>query len=397
MSTTKDEKEIAIKVDDVFKSFRIPHEKNNSIRSAVLNFYKKRTYTQHDAAKGISFEVKKGEFLGIIGRNGCGKSTMLKMLAKIYVPNKGKITINGRLSPFLELGVGFNPELSARDNVYLNGAILGLTRKEIDEKYDEIIRFAELEEFVDQKLKNFSSGMQVRLAFSVAIQAHAEILLIDEVLAVGDANFKKKCEKIFYKLKEKGKTIIFVTHSMEQVKQFCDRAILIDQGKIVHTGSVEETIFEYEKLNISNPDKIKGKKGKKVEIKRVKFFINNKKTEPIFNFNDSFDVLIRLKNNTNKKTNCNFSIGLYQGNCKCFISSTIHHKQSFNLEARKEKEITFRISKSNLLPGTYDLTLKVFGSDYMTPFDLRSDDFRVMIIGETKETGVCKLESEWLV
>lgn len=249
------ESEAVIRVENVFKAFKIPHEKHNSLKSAAINLFKKKTYTKYEAAKGISFEVKKGEFLGIIGRNGSGKSTMLKMLAGIYLPDKGKISVNGRLSPFLELGVGFNPELSARDNVYLNGTILGLNRKEIDDKFDEIIQFAELEEFIDQRLKNFSSGMQVRLAFSVAIQAHADVLLIDEVLAVGDTNFQRKCFEVFRELKKSGKTIVFVTHSMDMVKKFCDRVILINNGIITSEGEPEIVSYEYEQLNLTEKGK----------------------------------------------------------------------------------------------------------------------------------------------
>src|SRR6185312_8467854 len=187
------------------------------------------TETQH-ALKDISFEVKKGEFFGIVGRNGSGKSTMLKILAGIYQPTKGGVQKSGKLVPFIELGVGFNPELSGRENVFLNGALLGFSRKEIAAMYDEIVAFAELEKFMDQKLKNYSSGMQVRLAFSIAIRAKSDILLIDEVLAVGDASFQQKCFDYFYKLKQDKRTVVFVSHDMGAVERFCDRAVLIDNG-----------------------------------------------------------------------------------------------------------------------------------------------------------------------
>jgi ABC-type polysaccharide/polyol phosphate transport system ATPase subunit len=244
------EKESVIQVENLSKSFLIPHEKNTSLKQEFLSVFKKsKGYTHFKALEDINFEIKKGEFFGIIGKNGSGKSTLLKILAGIYIPDKGKVKIEGRLSPFLELGVGFNPELTARDNVFLNGAILGLSRKEVEEKFDEIIEFAELEEFVDMKLKNFSSGMQVRLAFSVAIQAHAEILLIDEVLAVGDAAFQEKCFKTFRKLKKEGRTIVFVTHDMTSVREFCDRAMLINDAKIETIGSVERAVQRYGEIN----------------------------------------------------------------------------------------------------------------------------------------------------
>lgn len=242
--------EIAIKVDNVKKSFKLPHQKMDSLKGLFVNVFNRgRTFERQQVLKGVSFEVKKGEFLGIVGRNGGGKSTLLKLLAEIYLPDSGSITINGTLTPFIELGVGFNPDLTGRENVYLNGALLGFDRKAMDGMYDDIVKFAELEKFMDQKLKNYSSGMQVRLAFSVAIQAKTDILLIDEVLAVGDSNFQKKCFDVFERFKEENRTVIFISHSMDQVVRFCDRAILINKGKIQATGSPEVIATEYDMLN----------------------------------------------------------------------------------------------------------------------------------------------------
>ena len=182
--------QIALRVNNLHKSFRLPYENQNSIKGKLINF-RRRGYETQKVLKGVSFEVNKGDFFGIVGRNGSGKSTLLKLLAGIYTPNKGSVEVNGKLTPFIELGVGFNPELSGRDNVFLNGALLGFTRSEMEEKYDDIVAFAELERFMDQKLKNYSSGMQVRLAFSIAIRADADILVLDEVLAVGDEAFQQ--------------------------------------------------------------------------------------------------------------------------------------------------------------------------------------------------------------
>jgi ABC-2 type transport system ATP-binding protein len=207
----------------------------------------KTTEIQH-ALKEISFDVKKGEFFGIVGRNGSGKSTLLKILAGIYQPSKGKVSIGGKLVPFIELGVGFNSELSGRENVYLNGAMLGFSESEITDIYDEIVSFAELERFMDQKLKNYSSGMQVRLAFSMAIRAEADILLVDEVLAVGDASFQRKCFEYFKELKQKKKTVVFVTHDMNSVREYCDKAILINKNRIVASGSADEIASKYTRM-----------------------------------------------------------------------------------------------------------------------------------------------------
>jgi len=233
--------ELAIKIDGVGKTFKLPHEKQSSLKGTLINFYRrKKGYETQRALNEISFEVKKGEFFGIVGRNGSGKSTLLKILAGIYEPTRGTIEIRGKLTPFIELGVGFNPELTGRENVFLNGALLGFSRKEVKKLYKPIVAFAELGRFMDQKLKNYSSGMQVRLAFSIAIQANTDILVLDEVLAVGDAAFQQKCFDYFERLKKDKKTIVIVTHDMSAVKRFCDRAVLIDQGDLKLIGSPDE-------------------------------------------------------------------------------------------------------------------------------------------------------------
>jgi len=243
--------DVAVSVKHVAKSFKLPHEKADSIKSLFVNPFDKRRKkieTQH-ALRDISFDIKKGEFFGIVGRNGSGKSTLLKIIAGIYRPNKGNVTVNGRLVPFIELGVGFNPELSGRENVYLNGALMGFSKKEIDSKYRAIVEFSELERFMDQKLKNYSSGMQVRLAFSVAtILAESDILLIDEVLAVGDSAFQKKCFAYFRKLKKDKKTVIFVSHDMNAVQEYCDRAVLVEDGEVVLAGTSNDVAGAYTRM-----------------------------------------------------------------------------------------------------------------------------------------------------
>lgn len=247
--------DIAIKVDGVSKSFRLPHEKSGSIKGALVGWRKrKRGYENQHVLEDISFEIKKGEFFGIVGRNGSGKSTLLKLISQIYTPDKGSIVVNGKLTPFIELGVGFNPELSGRDNVYLNGALLGFDRNEMEAMYDEIVEFAELERFMDQKLKNYSSGMQVRLAFSIAIRANTDILVLDEVLAVGDEAFQRKCFSYFAQLKKQKKTVILVTHDMGSVQRFCTGGMLIDGGEIIEYGDIAEVTRRYQELNRPKED-----------------------------------------------------------------------------------------------------------------------------------------------
>jgi len=238
-----------IQVRDVSKDFLLPHLRSNTLKSHILNLWRRRKVleVQH-ALRDIDFDVAQGEFLGVVGRNGSGKSTLLKILAGIYRPTKGYTMTSGRLVPFIELGVGFNPELTGRQNVYLNGALLGFSKSEVAEMYDDIVGFAELEGSMDQKLKFYSSGMQVRIAFSVATRARADILLIDEVLAVGDTAFQRKCFEHFHALKKRGTTIVFVTHNMSAVREFCDRAILIEDSRIVAEGSAEEIAERYTQL-----------------------------------------------------------------------------------------------------------------------------------------------------
>ena len=241
--------DIAIKVKDLHKSFRLPTEQAFGLKQAIFNRLRGiKGYKEQKVLRGLDFEVKKGEFLGIVGRNGSGKSTLLKILAGIYYPEKGEITVDGTLVPFIELGVGFNPELTGRENVYMNGALLGFSNEEMDTMYDDIWEFAELKDFQDQKLKNYSSGMQVRLAFSIAIRAQGDILLLDEVLAVGDAAFQQKSSNYFSNLKSHKQTVILVTHSMENVRKFCDRAILIEDGKIIQNGDPKKVADAYTKL-----------------------------------------------------------------------------------------------------------------------------------------------------
>lgn len=237
---------MVISVENVSKVFKIPHDIQLGLKGTLLNMIKGRNkYEKLYALKDISFEVKKGEFIGVIGRNGSGKSTLLKIITGILKPTRGSVRVNGKIAPFLELGLGFQGELTGKENIYLYGAVFGLTKKQIDKRYNEIVGFAELERFMDMKLKNYSTGMQARLAFSIAIQADADTLLIDEVLAVGDINFQKKCYDHFENLKEQRKTIFFVTHSMDLVRKYCDSALYLMEGKLISWGTPSEIVNKY--------------------------------------------------------------------------------------------------------------------------------------------------------
>lgn len=235
----------ALNVINLTKTFKIPKEKMDSLQERLLKFKLRSDTRSFKALNNISLQVKKGEWLGIIGPNGSGKSTLLKIIAGIYEPDHGQIEVDGHLVPFLELGVGFNPELSAKDNIYLNGVILGMTRKKIHQKFDQIVSFADIKSFINQKLKNFSSGMQVRLAFAIAMQSAGDIFLLDEVLAVGDYQFQKKCDQVFRSMKKQGKTAILVSHDLGSIIKYCDKTAWLDHGKIINYDSSKSVIHQY--------------------------------------------------------------------------------------------------------------------------------------------------------
>lgn len=235
----------AFEVEGVSKSFTLPHHRRTTFKELFLHPFHRTMYERQEALRDISFTVAHGEFFGIIGPNGSGKSTLLKILAGIYRQNEGNVRTNGMLSPFIELGVGFNAELNARDNIRINGTLLGLGRRELQRKFDEIIAFAELDRFVDQKLKNYSSGMQLRLAYSIAIQVPFDILLLDEVLAVGDQSFQEKCFATFDRFRREGKTMIFVSHDLGSVAKYCERVLLLVGGVARALGNADEVIAQY--------------------------------------------------------------------------------------------------------------------------------------------------------
>ncbi|MEI7690673.1 MAG: ABC transporter ATP-binding protein [bacterium] len=359
---TNSGKEVVIKVENLSKTFRIPHEKTTTLKGAALGLFTKKRYEKFKALDDVSLEIKEGEFFGIIGRNGSGKSTLLKMLAGIYVPDSGKITINGKLSPFLELGVGFNPELTARENVFLGGAILGLRRSEISEKFDDIVRFAELEEFIDMKFKNFSSGMQVRLAFSLAINAHAEILLMDEVLAVGDSNFQAKCLDEFEDYKKRGKTVVLVTHNIDVVKKYCDRALLLRKGKVFDIGRADKISRQYieqnvgdeiERTNTEATEEVN--KEKNTGVEKVDILNQNQKAGTVFESGSAFFILVRYKIKT-RVVNPVFGIVIRDASGKqIFVTNTEFKKVDTSKFDKGLVEVKYKI-ENILAPGHYSIS-----------------------------------------
>ncbi len=297
MTKNIEEKEVAVSIKNVSKSFRLPTESSNSLRTTLVNRMKGiKGYKEQEVLKNISFDVEKGDFFGIVGRNGSGKSTLLKIISQIYIPEQGNVTINGKLVSFIELGVGFNPELTGRENVYLNGALLGFSTKEIDEMYDDIVDFAELHEFMNQKLKNYSSGMQVRLAFSVAIQAKSDILVLDEILAVGDEAFQRKSREFFEEIKlDKDKTVILVTHDMSAVQRYCNKVIYVKDGEVEKSENLQDITNQYSEDNLESYEN-QAHSGKNTRKEKAKIWIDKKsnsvlsKSDSIFDFEVNYEL-----------------------------------------------------------------------------------------------------------
>jgi ABC-2 type transport system ATP-binding protein len=258
MSAKRDTAPVVIEARGVEKTFRVPDHRVDTLKERALHPLRTPHYRELHALRGISFDVHRGEFFGIVGRNGSGKSTLLKVLSSIYRADGGRIRMAGRLAPFIELGVGFNPELTSRENVVLNGVMMGLGRREAQRRLDSVLDFAELRDFVDLKLKNYSSGMMVRLAFAVMVEADADIMLVDEVLAVGDASFAQKCMDVFREKRRAGRTLVLVTHDMATVQGFCDRAMLIHDGELRYVGDPQEAAMRYYRVNFQDPRSANG-------------------------------------------------------------------------------------------------------------------------------------------
>jgi ABC-2 type transport system ATP-binding protein len=357
----------AISIEHLSKNFRLPHERRDSLKERILSF-QKPTYEKFHALRDINVQIRRGEFFGIVGRNGSGKSTLLKIIGGIYQPTKGRVHINGTLTPFIELGIGFNPELTGRENIYLNGAILGLTRKEIHVKYQEIVDFAELHKFMDQKLKNYSSGMQVRLAFSIAMQAHNDILLIDEVLAVGDTNFQRKCYEIFKEIKKSGRTVVFVTHDMGAVQEYCDRAMMIQDSRVVAVGRPRDIAMRYQLANTADADtsmtseKLQRPKDPGIKILKLEVRANGRPAKNITTKDDlSAEVTIDVRQP--REIQVALSFVRPDGTYVVGINST--HDLKAYVPTRGKHTLTCTIKAGQLIKGQYDIGVNVHTPGYV--------------------------------
>ncbi len=391
--------DVVIKVENISKVFMLPHEKHSSLKSAFIHFYRRRRYEKQQALKDISFEVKKGEFFGIVGRNGSGKSTLLRLIAGIYTPTKGAIWVNGKLTPFIELGVGFNPELTGRENVFLNGALLGLNRRETQAMYRDIVEFAELDDFMDQKLKNYSSGMQVRLAFSIAIRAKSDILLIDEVLAVGDAAFQQKCYDYFRKLKKDKKNVVFVSHDLNSVQEFCDRAAIIDGGVLKNIGGASEIVRRYETIVAdTEPTPSPKQTGQRpgtgdAVITRVRLLDKNKKTTSHINEGEPFTIEVSFL--AKKTANVVVGLGISdQSGAVLFGPNTQEEGLRIKLKANDRKTINATFTENHLAADTYLITAGIFNERGLVPFDYFEAAAKFKILGERRH-GKINSRPKW--
>lgn len=388
--------DIAIRVRDLHKTFRIPLEGGNNLKQRIVNFSKrKKGYREFSPLNGISFEIKKGEFFGIVGRNGSGKSTLLKTIAGIYEADKGHVTVNGKLVPFIELGVGFNPELTGRENVYLNGALLGFSREEMTAMYDEIVDFAELHDFMDEKLKNYSSGMQVRLAFSIAIRAEGDILLLDEVLAVGDSAFQEKCYDYFDKIKRQKKTIILVTHSMSIVNNYCTKALYLKDGKVDLIGSPEEVANRYEVENFSSsnrwqkdPSSSDSMTGARVTslsaeiVDKRESYTRSDEIEVKFNYElaEADDVIVK------------FAL-LKDGVAFSHINSLDVHTEK---QSKGSHTVSLKIALEDFLEGVHDFNWGVFDRHTHRKLAMQySVDKFLVVNNDLTRSGSYRMKAEW--
>lgn len=357
--------DIALKVTNVSKSFKLPTEKSSSLNNSLFNLIRGvHGYTIQEVLKDISFEVHKGDFFGIVGQNGSGKSTLLKIISQIYTPNTGSVQVEGKLVPFIELGVGFNPELTGRENVYLNGAMLGFSKDEIDAMYDDIVDFAELGDFMEQKLKNYSSGMQVRLAFSVAIKSQGDILVLDEVLAVGDEAFQKKCQDFFFDAKREKKTIILVTHSMNDVRKYCNKAMLIENGHITKFGKPDEVANAYSNIFLRRQQaEVAAENNEKklstsaaCELKDIKVVVSDEERQ-LLDINEDFVVEATLECKRDLQGGV-FAINLIDQEGRVSVAASTRSCKGEGIFAKGTHRIRFNIG--NTLPyGSFHINIAV--------------------------------------
>lgn len=418
------ENEYSIRVKDVHKSFKVYYDRSYSLKETLL-FKNRRRFEERQVLKGISFDVKKGEAIGLVGHNGCGKSTMLKLLTRIMYPDRGSIEIKGRVSSLIELGAGFHPDMSGRENIYTNAAIFGLTEKEIDERLQDIVDFSEMEEFIDNPVRTYSSGMYMRLAFSVAINVNADVLLIDEILAVGDVAFQNKCFNRLKEIKANGTTIVIVSHSLGQIEQICDRSIWINDGLICGEGDPKQVHMEYldymvkkqrdaekrseakketqpaaaqQKKSDGGTDAAPQKPRKRwgngdAVISRISIAADDGSESRIYSTGDNINIEISytVKNPVKDAV---FGIGIFnRGGVNCYGTNTrIDNIASFDLTA--SGTVRLKLRNVPLLPGEYLLDFAIECGQGI-PVDYFREAEVIRINSSVGDVGVARIEHSW--
>jgi ABC-type polysaccharide/polyol phosphate transport system ATPase subunit len=399
----------AIRVAAVSKRFRIPLDHSTTLKYRATHPRSSSRYRDLLALKEVTFDVPPGEFLGITGPNGCGKSTLLKILSRIYAPDSGGVQIVGRVSPFLELGVGFNPELTARENIFLGGAVLGLTRHELEGRVDSILEFAELSDFADQKIKNFSSGMSVRLAFTVAIQPGADILLMDEVLAVGDARFQEKCFDVFADYKRQGRTVVLVSHDLGALDLYCDRVLLLQRGEVIADGPATEVTARYRRLVGEMSDRKESSSTaadaaganrwgtREVEITGVRLLDRGDSPHTIFATGEPMTVAVDYVVNAAVRDfvfalsfKRNDGIGLSVpdtrfGNCRMDVAAP-----------GSTGTVFYQIPELGLLGASYVLAAIVYDEHVSHEYDHIEDAAAFRVVDDRGRPGIVDLQGRWL-
>ena len=396
--------QIAINVTNITKKFKVYLDKGHTLKEKTL-FRKRRAYEERNVLNGISFHVKKGEAIGLIGHNGCGKSTILKLLTRIMYPDSGTIEMQGRVSSLIELGAGFHPDMSGRENIYINASIFGLNKSEIDSRVNVIIEFSELEDYIDNPVRTYSSGMYMRLAFAVAIHVDADILLIDEILAVGDAAFQAKCFNRMREIKASGTTIVIVSHSLGQIEEICERTIWIDKGKIHQQGVPREVHRAYTEYmskrmadreksvpKVENPPEVQYEKAVIIKSVKLKDGKGNEKTSFVTGEPAILECEFESKTNQKEKVSIELVIVRNDG-LECYETNTF--REGFALmDLKGSGMFRCKIDKMNLITGEYWIEMAIRKPDAF-PYDYKEKAYKFTMSSVDRERGIAKIDHEW--
>lgn len=395
--------EKAIEVKNLCKNYRVYDSKSSRIKN-IINPFAKKEVKEFKALTDVSFHVNKGEIVGIIGNNGAGKSTLLKILTGVSFPSSGEVNVNGRVSSLLELGTGFNPELTGEENIYFNGSLMGLTQDEIDKVKDNIIEFADIGEFINQPVKSYSSGMYARLAFAVAININPDILIVDEILSVGDVGFQKKCMDKFNEFKEAGKTVLYVSHGLETVQTFCERAIWLEKGRVVDIGPSFDIVEKYYDKLMKSDDKEELETGKFVEFINVEILDNKKVYKKVYKKGKSIEFLVEYEVFNPSVKNAGITIEMrraYREPCEYrnadqFIFSVNSNVDEFTIPWEKGRnKITFKIDSLDVKEGIYYLDAIFSESQNLVALETQEDVVSFEVKNEGESEGFVFLDSTW--